>query len=217
VFLYVPLIGAKTFSLAQGMRLVAVSGQMGPQDVTDLSYKQATGVFKTAGRPVTLTMSLPPQRQGSVAEQAQDALDRLQQLQATMLAQAAPPSASDIGAGDEAEAEAEAEDETEDEVPPVSDPNWTDGLEVFWHLRMRHMLRMWHEAAREGMLAAPADAPGGGFAPEEGLPGPIIVLCPEGVHEGQRLIVTAADGRELEIEVPPGVFSGDEFEIQMDE
>jgi hypothetical protein len=37
------------------------------------------------------------------------------------------------------------------------------------------------------------------------------------VCEGQRLIVTAPDGSELETVVPIGVFSEDEFEIQIGE
>ena len=93
------------------MRLVCVSGQQGTQDVTEMSFKQATDVFRTAGRPVTLTLSLPDQQgsqlQVSADEQAQlqSALEKLQalQAQAVMVAKsngAAPPHTADAqGAG----------------------------------------------------------------------------------------------------------------------
>lgn len=246
----------------QGMRLVCVSGQQGTQDVTQMSFKQATGVFRTAGRPVTLTMSQPDQQavhpaqsQGPVAAQTQSALERLHELQAqaTLIVE--------TGGGTPRENQDAAGDE-----PSSPNPSWEDGLEIFWHLRMQHMLRKWHEAAQDGLLAAgvpddtsrtpsedssphsslafapapelvpthvgatapqPSGTSSSGLAAsaEEGLPpaqlslqqGPLIVSCPEGVREGQRLIVTAPDGTDLEIIVPDGVFSGDEFEIQIGE
>ena len=139
-----------------------------------MTFKQATEVFRTAGRPVTLTMSLPDQRtsqpQNSATQQAQSALEKLQ-VQAALI-----------------------------------------------------------EKSNAGhAVGAPEDTSGGdGPMPagvEEGLPpaqpsvdpDPLVVSCPEGVCEGHRLIVTAPDGRELEIVVPAGVFSGDEFEIQIGE
>ena len=38
------------------MRLISVDGKDGHHDVSGLSFKQATGVFRTAGRPCTLTL-----------------------------------------------------------------------------------------------------------------------------------------------------------------
>jgi hypothetical protein len=165
----------------QGMRLVCVAGQQGAQDVTQMTFKQATEVFRTAGRPVTLTMSLPDQQasqlQISAVEQAQSALEKLHELQA----QAALITQSNAGTGHAGDAREDVGASNRDGLVPVS--------------------------------------------VEEGLPpaqpsvhtAPLIVSCPEGVCEGHRLIVTAPDGRELEIEVPLGVFSGDEFEIHIGE
>ena len=83
----------------QGMRLVCVAGQQGAQDVTQMTFKQATDVFRTAGRPVTLTLSLPDdqasQLQVSAIEQAQSALEKLQELKA----QAALIAQSNAGSG----------------------------------------------------------------------------------------------------------------------
>ena len=42
--------------LTAGMRLISVDGKDGHHDVSGLSFKQATGVFRTAGRPCTLTL-----------------------------------------------------------------------------------------------------------------------------------------------------------------
>ena len=176
------------------MRLVCVSGQQGTQDVTEMSFKQATDVFRTAGRPVTLTLSLPDQQgsqlQVSADEQAQlqSALEKLQalQAQAVMVAKsngAAPPHTADAqGAGGF---------------------DWDGG----WGPQSPGISRRGFAAVEEGLPPAQSSA----------QPHSLKVTCPEGVREGQRLIVTAPDGSELETVVPIGVFSGDEFEIRIGE
>ena len=142
-----------------------------------MTFKQATEVFRTAGRPVTLTMSLPQQRasqpQISAAQQAQSSVELLQELQA----QAALIAQSNAGHA----------------VGADKDTGGVDGL--------------MSAGVEEGL--PPAQPPVHAD--------PLVVSCPEGVCEGHRLIVTAPDGRELEIVVPAGVFSGDEFEIQIGE
>jgi len=39
------------------------------------------------------------------------------------------------------------------------------------------------------------------------------IVCPEGVSEGQLILVTTDDGQELEVEVPSGVEAGQEFNV----
>ena len=44
----------------------------------------------------------------------------------------------------------------------------------------------------------------------------MLVVCPEDVHEGDLIVLEAPDGRDVEVEVPPGVEPGDEFEVEVD-
>ena len=90
----------------------------------------------------------------------------------------------------------------------MADTACAAGLELFWNLRLGHMMRQWHQAAHAGELREAGEP-----RPEAGGSPPVVVTCPEGVSAGEVLIVTAPDGRELEIIVPAGVQAGDEFEL----
>lgn len=41
----------------------------------------------------------------------------------------------------------------------------------------------------------------------------MTVICPDNVTEGQLILVTTPDGREVEADVPEGILPGDEFEV----
>ena len=45
----------------------------------------------------------------------------------------------------------------------------------------------------------------------------LVIACPEGMGEGDALLVTTPSGVDMEILVPAGVNPGDEFEVQFDE
>lgn len=42
------------------------------------------------------------------------------------------------------------------------------------------------------------------------------VECPEGVGEGELITVQAADGLSFEVAVPPGIFPGDTFAVEIE-
>jgi hypothetical protein len=41
----------------------------------------------------------------------------------------------------------------------------------------------------------------------------MVVLCPAGKQAGDVVVIETVDGLEVEVEIPPGVNAGDEFEI----
>ena len=41
----------------------------------------------------------------------------------------------------------------------------------------------------------------------------MVVLCPAGKQAGDVVLIETVDGLEVEVEIPPGVNAGDEFEI----
>ena len=43
----------------------------------------------------------------------------------------------------------------------------------------------------------------------------MTIVCPDGMGEGDALLVTAPDGRDVEVVVPAGISAGDEFEVDV--
>ena len=165
--------------LTADMRLVGVNGQKGSQDVTQLSFKQATVVFRTAGRPVTLIFAkveaLPAAVEPSVvADQAQAALAKLQQLSAQSHLTAAALVTHTCDDSDD-------DEDVAAESTAAVDPSWAKGLEAFWHIRMQIMMKKWHEAAQDGALSASQEhgdqgdqGGGGGYQPSFGAEEPLL-------------------------------------------
>ena len=60
----------------------------------------------------------------------------------------------------------------------------------------------------------PAEGEGEGATGDE--PHYMVIVCPDGMGEGDALLVTTPSGEDVEILVPAGVGPGDEFEIEVD-